>query len=282
MVLPVLKWPGGKRSIASTIISHMPNEYDSYYEPFAGGLAVYLQGGFKNSYLSDINPDIINLYKTILNQPELLIEELNKQTYANTKEQFLTVRSWDRDSTWKELPAHVKAARTIYLNRTCFNGLYRVNGKGQFNSPYGYYPNPLIKPETLIREMHSTFTKTATNITLASYDKALASVGEKDIVYLDPPYVPASKTASFTSYTKDQFKTSDQEKLAQTMKNLDSEGAFVIASNSDTPLTREIYEGFHFETIEVARRIGANKESRINVGEVLIIGKTLQEWNKKH
>lgn len=281
MVLPVLKWPGGKRSIASTIISHMPKEYGSYYEPFAGGLAVYLQGEFKNSYLSDINPDIINLYKVILEQPDQLIEELNKPLYLNTKEQFLEVRSWDRNPDWEKIPTHVKAARTIYLNRTCFNGLYRVNSKGEFNSPYGYYPKPLINPETLIKEMHSTFIKTVKNISLTSYENALSSVGEKDLVYLDPPYVPASKTASFTSYTKDQFKISDQEKLSETMKKLDNVGAFVITSNSDTPLTREIYEGFHFETIEVARRIGANKESRVNVNEVLIIGKTLLEWNKK-
>ena len=275
---PLLKWPGGKRRVIPYITQYVPHQYDTYYEVFFGGGALFFHQQPKKAVLNDINPELINLYKTIQNMPERLITELQKPKYVNTEENFYVIRNLDRTATTYNALTNVeKAARTLFLNKTCFNGLYRVNKNNQFNTPYGKYENPTICDSKLI---HNTHTLLTGDIELSN--QSFATVLENittpnNFIYLDPPYIPLTPTSAFTAYSADKFDYINQVELRTLAEKLDAAGNFILLSNSDTPITRELYQNFTIKPIQVTRSISAASTSRTKVGEVLILGKTLTE-----
>jgi len=273
-----MKWPGGKRRVLKHIQPVTPTEFEAYYEPFLGGGAVLMDLDPKMGFASDINSELINAYNVIKSSPGSLLDELKKHEKKNDLAYFLKVRAYDRDAKLFSTMTDVeKAARAIYLNRTCFNGLYRVNASNQFNVPYGNYSDPKIVDTTNINALSSWFNKHQVVFKHQSYDQTLANVIPGSFVYLDPPYVPASPTASFTSYTSGKFNMADQEQVAETAKRLDKEGNMVLLSNSDTPIVRELYKDFTIKSIDVTRSIGASGGTRKKAGEVLIISDMLAE-----
>lgn len=276
---PIMKWPGGKRRVLPELRKYVPDNYTSYVEPFIGGGAFYFDLQPPQSFISDINAELINLYRVIRDDSDALIEELSNGKYLNELEVFLNIRSFDRDiEKYAALSDVEKAARTLYLNRTCFNGLYRVNLKNQFNAHFGHYENPRIVDKENIEAISELFTTHKTSIKHESYADALERVeGSGNFIYLDPPYIPLTETASFVSYAKDRFGLVQQEDVRDKALKLDKEGNYILISNSDTPLTRELYKDFVIVPINVKRSIGASSTTRIAVGEVLILGKSLAE-----
>lgn len=276
---PVLKWAGGKRQLIPAIDRHFPARIRTYYEPFVGGGAVFFHlanaGRFERAVLSDVNPELVNVYRVIQSPIgcEQLIQALAMINPEPTLEQYHQIRDLlpESISTW------LRAARTIYLNRRGFNGLYRVNRKGEFNNPYGgrnarpgwgRMPDP-----ELIRACHRALA--GVEIRVATWSVALLDplpiAG--DLVYFDPPYVPLSKTANFTAYTKGGFSDVDQVALAERFGVLARRGVHVVASNSDTPRVRELYAGHELHPVQARRRVGASRGSRASVGELIIVGR---------
>lgn len=282
LVTPLLKWPGGKKRVLPEINKYVPNLYNTYYEPFLGGAAVFLNIKPQKAVISDTNWELINLYTIVKANPTELIEELSKPFYENSKEQYQKVRNLDREETYNSLTNIQKAARTLYLNKTCFNGLYRVNSKNQYNTPYGYYTNPTIVNKPLITEIHKIFNNENITMLHNDYLTTLNTVtGDSNFVYLDPPYIPLTATSAFTAYTKDKFNESNQRELADTAQELNNNGNYVLLSNSDTELTREIFKDFILAPIQVQRSVSANKTSRVKAKELLIIGKHLHQHLNK-
>lgn len=278
---PLLKWLGGKRRVVPHILPYIPENYNLYYEPFFGGGAVYLHLLPEKAVISDVNKPLINVYQQVKENPEALIEELEHERWKNTLEDYLEIRALDREEEFEEVSDLFKAARILYLNKTCFNGLYRENKKGQYNAHFGHYKDPQIKNPELIREMSKQFNR-GTEIKLAGFQESLSQVeGTSNLIYLDPPYIPLNTTSYFTSYSKDGFNDDDHVSLAEKMRELDEKGNYVLMSNSDTPRTAEIYKDFHFIKIQVGRSISAKGTSRGKVGEILAVGNSLYEELKR-
>lgn len=259
-VKPVVKWVGGKRQLVPILKEKMPTNYGKYIEPFFGGGALYFAEEPKNAVISDVNAELINLYKVIADDVEGLIEALKKYKYD--KDFYYKIRAIDP----KELNSIEEAARTIYLNRTGFNGLYRVNKKGQFNVPFGRYKNPKILDAENLRNA-SKLLKTAIIIN-GDYLDVLSQFAEPgDFIYLDPPYVPVSKYSDFNRYTSDKFTFKDQTRLVDEVKRLRDLGCYVLLTNSNAPEVSNIYKGFDIETFETKRMVNskANKRKGMDV-----------------
>lgn len=264
---PFVKWVGGKRQLIPRITELLPNEYNVYYEPFLGGGALYFHLQPRVSYISDINAELINAYQTIKSRVHVLIDELKK--YENSEEYFLKTRELDRDpKVFAKLSSVERAARFIYLNKTCFNGLYRVNSKGQFNVPFGGYSSPNILDEDNLSAC-SQVLQTA-NINCESFSSVLQYATKGDFVYFDPPYVPDGISSTFTMYTKDGFGAEEQLELVDVCNLLDSRGVKWMLSNSSAPIVYKMYEKFNIETVEVQRNVGATAASRKKVNEVIV------------
>lgn len=260
---PILKWAGGKTQLIPELVSRMPKQYNKYIEPFFGGGALFFHTRPHQAILSDINPELANLYKTVANNPEELIELL-KQDFVNTEEFFYHTRSLDTDM----LSDVMKAARTIYLNKTCFNGLYRVNKQGKFNTPYGKYKNPNICDEQSIRSASDALKKAL--FENLGYKDALKKHAEPgDFIFLDPPYLPISEYADFKRYTKEGFYEEDQRELASMVKDLSDNGCHVILTNSNAPLVYDLYSEFDITVIQTKRHI--NSKSTGRTGEDVIV-----------
>ena len=211
------------------IIPKIPEYKGKYIEPFFGGGALFFALRPDNAVIADSNPELINMYVQVATNVDAVIEKL--KTYENTEEMFYEIRALD----WETLPQSEAAARTIYLNKTCFNGLYRVNQKGQFNTPFGKYKNPTICDEDLLRSVSELLKKA--NIICGDYlDVLMEYAAPGDFVFLDPPYVPVSEYADFKRYTKEQFYVEDHRNLAEEVKRLHELGCYVILTNSDHPL----------------------------------------------
>ena len=272
---PFLRWAGGKRRLLQTIIPSLPTGFDptknKIYEPFVGGGAVMFGLGDKGSSLyvpgkrlviNDVNPDLMATYKTIRDDVEGLIVELTKMAQSVSQTSFEKVK---KSSPSTELE---QAARFIYLNKTCFNGLWRVNSKGEFNVPYGHVKNPVVCNSDLLRACSARLA--GAQIRLGSYFSALNDAKAGDFVYLDPPYLPLSPSSSFSKYAKDDFLQLDHYALAGVIRGLSERGAYVMLSNSDAPLTRQIFGGLlELRGLDVTRSISAGAASRMKVGEVL-------------
>jgi len=253
---PILKWAGGKTQLLAELLKRMPLEYNNYIEPFFGGGALFFKVRPKKAILSDINPELVHLYNTIASNPHEVINNL-KDNFYNEEEFFYKMRAIDT----RTLTDTMKAARTIYLNKTCFNGLYRVNKKGQFNTPYGKYKNPNFCDEVSIlaasQALQGTiFEHMSYKDTLIKYAKA------GDFIFLDPPYLPISEYSDFKRYTKEGFYEEDQQELATIVKQLSEEGCHVLLTNSNAPLVYDLYSDFDISVIQTKRHINSKSSGR--------------------
>ena len=259
---PILKWAGGKTQLLSELIPRVPNYQGKYIEPFFGGGALYFALCPENAIIADSNPELINTYKMIAEHVEEVIDLLS--TYENSEEFFYKTR----ELSWETLSEIEAAARFIYLNKTCFNGLYRVNRHGQFNVPYGRYKKPNICDASTLRAA-SEFLKGAT-IVCGDYIEVLREYAKPgDFVFLDPPYIPVSEYGDFKRYTKEQFRENDHRKLAEEVRRLQALGCYVILTNSNHPLVHELYKGFPIDIIATKRAISSKGNSR--TGEDAIV-----------
>lgn len=263
---PIVKWVGGKRQLMFELIKNMPKEYNRYFEPFIGGGALFFELQPQNAYISDMNEELINLYSVVRDNVYELIEDLSKHEVS--KEYFLGIRNIDRTEKYAELSNVERASRFIYLNRTCFNGMYRVNSQGQFNVPFGHYKNPRIIDENNLLNCSELLKKT--EIKCADFSEILTKVQKGDFVYFDPPYVPLNETSSFTSYTKEGFDIDMQFKLREVCDELDSMGVKFMLSNSDTKLVNELYASYEIKKVFASRQINANADGRGKITEVLV------------
>ena len=262
---PFLKWVGGKTQLLPQIFESFPKNFNRYHEPFVGGGAVFFNLQPNKAILSDVNPDLIQAYQMIRDDVDSVIAEL-KQHRAE-EAYYYSVRETDV----AELSAAEAAARIIFLNKTCFNGLYRVNRRGKFNVPFGKYANPTICNEKNLRAVSDALQ--GVDIRLQSVFELDTRVKKNDLVYFDPPYVPVSPTASFTSYTKQGFGEHQQRELADLFGRLVSKGAHCFLSNSDTPLVRELYKDFKIKKVYARRAINSRADRRGPVGEVIVCSK---------
>lgn len=259
---PILKWAGGKTQMLGDLLPKVPASYGRYIEPFFGGGAMFFALQPENAVIADSNPELINMYREVANHVEDVIHCL--QRYENSSEMFYAVRSQE----WTALPKAEAAARTIYLNRTCFNGLYRVNKQGQFNVPYGKYKNPKICDEDGLRAASVALQKA--DILCGDYLLVLEHYAQSgDFVFLDPPYLPISEYADFKRYTKEQFYEEDHIELAKMIMTLHERGCYVILTNSNHPLVHELYAPFNIDVIQTKRHISCNGSTR--KGEDVIV-----------
>ena len=274
---PFLKWAGGKRAVLSEISPLVPQFTGRYIEPFVGaGAVLFSFDASVPKVLNDFNDDLIEVYNVIRDDLPSLVKELKR--HENTQEHFLAVRALDREPNFKKLSATVRAARFIYLNKTCFNGLYRVNQSGHFNVPFGKQSKPDFIAEENLNAV-SRFLSTAARdgnrpqFFSGDYKMTTASASTGDFVYLDPPYDPISRSASFVSYQKRGFNRQDQEELRDETLRLTNLGVPILLSNSDTDFVRALYQDeavFQVKSIQVNRAIGASAASRGKIGEVLV------------
>lgn len=263
---PIVKWVGGKRQLIFELIKNMPKSYNRYFEPFIGGGALFFELQPDRAYISDMNEELINLYSIVRDNVYELIEDLSRHEVS--KEYFLKIRNIDRTEKYAELSDIERASRFIYLNRTCFNGMYRVNSKGEFNVPFGHYKNPRIIDENNLLNCSELLKKT--EIKCADFSEILTKVKKGDLVYFDPPYVPLNETSSFTSYTKDGFDINMQFKLRDVCDELDNKGVKFMLSNSDTKLANELYANYEIKKVFASRQINANADGRGKITEVLV------------
>lgn len=221
LATPVLKWVGGKRQLLPEINKRIPKGFKTYYEPFLGGGAVLFELQPKKAVVNDLNSELINVYETIKTYPYELVEELKK--FANDEETYYSIRNLDRDKDkFKEMTAIEKAARIIYLNKTCFNGLYRVNSAGEFNSPFGRYKNPNIVNEKTIYAVSKYFNDAEITFKNGDFEECVKDISKGAFVYLDPPYDPVSKTSNFTGYNQGGFGDKEQIRIKEMCDELTS------------------------------------------------------------
>ncbi len=260
---PFLKWAGGKSRLIPQYQRYFPAHYSAYCEPFLGGGAVFFHLQPRRSLLMDINPELVNVFQCVRDRVFELIEHLKFHRDAHCEAHYYQVRACIPTDSVE------RAARFIYLNKTCFNGLYRENSKGQFNVPMGRYKNPgIFDPDLLIAASRSL---QATTIQQGSFETVLHyATTPQDFVYFDPPYVPISATSNFTGYNRHAFKTEDHIRLRDTFAALAQRGVKVMLSNSDCPFVRDLYQAFHIRTISAARAINSNAARRGKITELLI------------
>lgn len=269
LVVPVVKWVGGKRQLLDEITPLLPKRITTYCEPFLGGGAVLFSLQPKKAIVNDLNEDLIAVYEVVRDDVEALIDSLKK--HENDEEYFYAIRDMDRDKvTYQSISKIEKASRLIYLNKTCFNGLFRVNSSGEFNSPFGHYKNPNIVNEPVLRAVSKYFN--ASNIEFYNEDFAqtLSRVGKGSFVYLDPPYDPVSDTASFTGYNKGGFDKSEQIRLKKCCDELTKRGVKFMLSNSATDFIKELYKDYHIVIVKAKRIINSDASKRGAIEEVII------------
>ena len=269
LIAPVLKWAGGKRQLLDTLIPLVPKDYSVYCEPFVGGGALFFALQPQSACINDVNHELIRVYTVIKNDVDALIEQLKQ--FQNNKDQFYEIRSWDRNKDkYTHLSDIEKAARIIYLNRTCFNGLFRVNASGEFNVPFGNYANPNIVNEPVLRAISFYFNNSEIVFTAVDYAEILKNLPDNAFVYLDPPYDPVSVTANFTGYTKDGFSRDEQIKLRKCCDELNERGIKFMLSNSATDFICDQYSKYNIEIISAKRLVGADASKRGRIQEVIV------------
>ena len=269
LVAPVVKWVGGKRQLLSEISPLLPKRITSYCEPFLGGGAVLFSIQPSKAIVNDLNSDLITVYEVIRDDVEELIDNLKK--HENSSEYFYTIRDMYRNKeTYAAMSKVERASRLIYLNKTCFNGLFRVNSSGEFNSPFGHYKNPNIVNEPVLRAVNKYFS--SSNITLCNEDFAvtLGRISKGSFVYLDPPYDPVSDTANFTGYNRGGFDRNEQIRLKQCCDELTQRGVKFMLSNSATTFIKELYKDYDISIVQAKRAINSDASKRGAIEEVLI------------
>ena len=270
LVSPVLKWVGGKRQLMDVIQPLIP-KYSTYYEPFIGGGAVFFDQQPKKAIINDSNEELINVYKVIQQSPSELIEKLKEHEANSNEDYFYEVRSKDRDrEEYNILTPVEKAARIIYLNKTCYNGLFRVNSSGEFNSPWGRYKNPNITNITTINAISNYLNKCNIKILQGDYQEALKGIRKGSFVYFDPPYMPISSSSSFTGYTANGFGEKEQIRLRDFCNELNKKNVKFLLSNSCCPFIEELYGEYDIIKVPAKRSINADATKRGAIDEVLV------------
>jgi len=263
-----IKWVGGKRQLLEQFKPYFPKKIERYFEVFVGGGAVafYIIETNKPKYifLSDINQELINTYQIIKNDVDSLIKELKKLKELHNKENYYKIRAEDP----KLLSSLTQASRFIYLNKTCFNGLYRVNSKGGFNVPIGSYKNPPIVMEKELREISKLLKDV--EIKIMSFEEITKLTKKGDFIYFDPPYYPLKKGKSFTTYTKGNFLEKEQEQLKKVFSKLDKKGCKVMLSNSDTKFIKDLYQEFNINFVNANRMINCDGSKRGKIKEIVV------------
>ena len=271
LVKPFLKWAGGKRQLVPEIKeNHLPEIFNTYYEPFLGGGALFLDLQPQHALVNDSNSELINCYQIIRDSVDELIEELRQ--HRNEREYYYDIRDWDRSPGIYTFKTPVqRASRIIFLNKTCYNGLFRVNSQGQFNVPFGKYKRPNILDVDVLRAVSDYLNSSQTKILNEDFQTAVESAKQGDFVYFDPPYDPVSDTASFTGYDINRFKRDEQKRLKETVDDLTRRGCKVLVSNACTDFILDLYEGdYSVEKVAATRAINSNALKRGKVDEVLI------------
>ena len=268
LVSPFLKWVGGKRQIMPAIEQHLPKGIKSYIEPFIGGGAVFFHLQPKNAIINDFNAELINVYHVIKNDIENLILDLGK--HKNETQYFYRIRALDRTKEFMNLSSVERASRIIYLNKTCYNGLYRVNNSGEFNSPFGKYKNPNIVNDPTLRAVNLYLNSNNVRIENTDYETILKKADKNSFVYLDPPYHPVSESSNFTGYIQGGWDESDQIRLKEACDLLNQKKIKFLQSNSCTDFIKELYADYHIHIIKANRAINSDGEKRGEVEELLI------------
>jgi len=276
---PFIKWVGGKRGLLKQLLPLFPKEFKNYHEPFLGGGAVFFElyslGYLKDKeiYLSDINSELINTYNVVKNNPSELISSLEFYKERHSKEFYYEIREMDRKEEFKTLTKIERATRFIYLNKTCFNGLYRVNKKGYFNTPIGNYKNPNIADRDTILSASEALQNAI--ISNKPFNEIVDNVDKNDLVYFDPPYYPLNNTSSFTSYDSNSFLEDKQFELFELFDKLSQKCAKVVKNNSDTDFIKELYQKYDINIVSANRFINSKSSGRGKINEVLIRNKTI-------
>jgi DNA adenine methylase len=259
---PFLKWVGGKTALLPELRKHAPERPRGYHEPFVGGGALFFALRPRRAVLSDANAELIHCYQQVRDDPHGVLDALAHHVYERSH--FEAVRALEP----RDLEATARAARFIYLNKTCFNGLWRVNRKGRFNVPFGRYTAPrFCDPAGLLRASEAL---RGTELRNLPFEQSLALAAPGDFVYLDPPYDPVSATANFTSYTGNDFGWAEQERLAEACGRLNRRGVRFLLSNSATARIRQLYAGFEQRVVRAPRSINSRGSGRGHVDELLV------------
>jgi DNA adenine methylase len=269
---PILKWAGGKTRLVPSILPRLPASIETYYEPFVGGAAVFFalasERRFRRAVLSDLNSELVDVYRGVKKDVDVVIRLLQAYRKRHDADTYYRTRELDPHS----LDLVERAARLIYLNKTGYNGLYRVNRSGQFNVPFGSYVNPAICDEERLRGAASALRARGVRLEVGDFAHVTRHAEPGDAVYFDPPYFPRSATASFTGYHSQAFGREEHERLAQTLEQLTERRVRAVLSNSATRFTRQLYDRrrFAIETVQVARSINSKATARGRVGELLV------------
>lgn len=268
---PFVKWAGGKRQIIDKLKKYIPEEYNTYYEPFVGGGALLFELSPKKAVINDYNSELMNVYTCIKDETKFtkMCNELNHFETNHSEEFFYEIRSWDKDKKkFNKLADYKRAARTIYLNKACFNGLYRVNSKNEFNVPFNKKSKVNTYDGQNLGIIHSYLNFNDVKLLCTDFEKAVEEAEKGDFIYFDPPY--DSDTTTFNSYTENGFGKEEQVRLANLFKKLSDKGCYVMLSNHNTKLVNELYSEFNINVIEAKRNINANGKKRGKVEEVII------------
>jgi DNA adenine methylase (dam) len=275
LVKPFLKWAGGKRQLLPEILEYLPKNIGktTYFEPFLGGGALLFELQPKQAIVNDSNRELINCYQVIKDDVEELIEVLKDHKARNSKEYFDYLRGIDRLKQYNKFSDIQKAARIIYLNKTCYNGLFRVNSKGYFNVPFGRYKNPNILDEAVLRGVNNYFNQNTVTFLNTDFAEAVKDAKKGDFIYFDPPYDPVSNTASFTGYDINGFNQNEQKRLKEVVDELTEKGCNVMLSNSATDFILDLYKDYKETTkiVSATRSINSNALKRGKINEVLVL-----------
>ena len=269
---PVVKWAGGKRQIIDKIKAALPKDFNNYYEPFVGGGALLFELAPENAVINDVNQELLAIYKCLQDEElyKLMIGELDKHEANHSEDYYYEVRAWDRNPRFELEPLWKRAARAIYLNKACYNGLYRVNSKGYFNVPSAKKEKVKTYDAENLKEIHEYFSKENIQILSGDFVEATRTAKFGDFVYFDPPYdIPEGKD-SFTAYSKFDFNKEDQRRLAECFDNLTKRGVKCMLSNHNTSYINELYNGFNIQVIQAKRIINSKASGRGAVEEVII------------
>jgi len=270
---PIVKWAGGKRQIIDKLKQYVPDEFDTYYEPFVGGGALLFELSPKKAVINDSNKELMNVYQVLCDEDKFnrMCRQLNNYEVNHSEEFYYQIRNKDRSKTsFNRLSDYTRAARTIYLNKACFNGLYRVNSKNEFNVPFGKKTKVNTYDGGNLITIHNYLTTDSNDIKFLSVDfeESVKDAKKGDFIYFDPPY--DSDTQTFNSYTEDGFGKEEQRRLARVYKELADKGCYVMLSNHNTTLVKELYADFNIHIIEAKRNINSNGQKRGKVEEVII------------
>ncbi|MBX7138604.1 MAG: DNA adenine methylase [Oligoflexia bacterium] len=263
---PFLKWAGGKGRLIPELSRRIPSNFERYFEPFAGSAALFFHLQPHHTFLSDLNPELIATFAAVRDKVGEVIKLLKSYPYESAF--YYKMRASDREPGFAHWSPVRRAARLIYLNKSCYNGLYRVNSHGHFNTPFGRYENPTICDADNLRACSQALQ--STEIHCETFQQVLAHAGAGDFVYLDPPYMPLSSTSSFTSYYRDSFGKDMQVQLRDACVELDRKNVKFMLSNSSAPEIFELYAAFKIETVEASRAINSVAAKRGKINEVIV------------